>query len=102
VHSAATRPVDVTRAYRCSSLIARFEAIAAYQNLTPADLASEKAIVAKAAELGVSAGIVLSITGQDTDVNSGPTVHASVGRRGSLSLTPSFNQLEKAGFFPKP
>jgi hypothetical protein len=54
-------------------------AVAAYQVFTPADLANEEVVRAKARELGVDAGLVFTVTGESTQVKSGPSVHASVG-----------------------
>jgi len=54
-------------------------AVQAYKVLAPADLASAEAIRSKAQELGVDAGIVISVTGEDTKVESGPSVRAHVG-----------------------
>lgn len=54
-------------------------AVPAYQVLTPADLASADTIRSKAHELGVDAGFVFTVTGEQTQVQSGPTFHASVG-----------------------
>jgi len=64
-------------------------AVASYQTFTAADLASPEAVEAKAKELGVDAGLIFSVTGKDAKVNSGPTVHASVGvpvRAGPFSM----------------
>jgi len=64
-------------------------AVAAYQVFDSEDLASEEAIVAKAKELGVDAGLVFTVTGKDTKVTTAPTVHASVGvpvRAGPFSV----------------
>jgi len=65
------------------------EAVAAYQEFTPEDLANDEAVKARAAELGVDAGLVFTVTGEDKQVKSSPTVHASVGvpvRAGPFSL----------------
>jgi hypothetical protein len=65
------------------------EAVAAYQVLTPADLASEEAIRAKAQDLGLDAGLVFTVTDEQTRVKSGSNVHASVGvpvRAGPFSV----------------
>ncbi len=55
------------------------EAVAAYQTLTAEDLADENAIKAKAEQLGVTSGIVFTVTGESTKVKSGSRAHASVG-----------------------
>jgi len=55
------------------------EAVQAYLVLTPADLASDEAIEAKALELGADAGLVFTVTGENTEVKSGSHVSASVG-----------------------
>jgi hypothetical protein len=65
------------------------EAVAAYQVLTEADLATEESIQAKAQTLGIDAGIVFEVTGQSTAAKSSPNVHASVGvpvRAGPFSV----------------
>jgi len=54
-------------------------AVPAYEVLTPADVASEETIRAKAAELGIDGGVVFTVTGQDPQFKSGPAIHASVG-----------------------
>ena len=64
-------------------------AVAAYQTFTEEDLSSDEAVVARAQELGVDAGLVFTVTGEDTKVKSGSSVHASVGvpvRAGPFSL----------------
>lgn len=65
------------------------EAVAAYQVFTPEDLANDEAVEARAEALGVDAGLVFTVTGEDTQVKSSPGVHASVGvpvRAGPFSL----------------
>lgn len=57
----------------------KVEAVQAYLVLTPADLASDESIEAKAQELGADAGLVLTGTGESTEVKSGSNVSASVG-----------------------
>jgi hypothetical protein len=58
---------------------AGLEALPAYQVLVPEDLASEAAIRAKVEQLGADAGIVFTVTGDDTKVKSGSNAYASVG-----------------------
>jgi hypothetical protein len=55
------------------------DAVPAWQVLKPEDLASPEAIDARAQALGADAGIVFTVEGQSTEVQSGPTVSASVG-----------------------
>ncbi|MGD8377376.1 MAG: hypothetical protein PVF68_14690 [Acidobacteriota bacterium] len=65
------------------------EAVPAYSTFTEADLADDDAVAARAAELGLDAGIVFTVTGEDTQVKSGSNVHASVGvpvRAGPFSV----------------
>ena len=65
------------------------EAVQAYLVLKPDDLTSDEAIEAKAQELGADAGLVFTVTGENTEVKSGSNVHASVGvpvRAGPFSL----------------
>ena len=65
------------------------EAVQAYLVLKPDDLTSDEAIEAKAKELGADAGLVFTVTGENTEVKSGSNVHASVGvpvRAGPFSL----------------
>jgi hypothetical protein len=57
----------------------KIDALAAYQTLTPEDLASEEAIVKKGRELGVTAGIVFSVTGDQTEVQAKPAASVSIG-----------------------
>lgn len=57
----------------------KIEAVQAYLVLTPADLANDEAIEAKARELGADAGLVFTGTGESTEVKSGSNVSASVG-----------------------
>ena len=54
-------------------------AVPAYANFTPEDLASHEAVQARAQELGVDAGLVFTVTGEQAQVKQGPTVHASIG-----------------------
>lgn len=65
------------------------EAMPAYSTFTEGDLADDDAVAARAAELGLDAGIVFTVTGEDTQVKSGANVHASVGvpvRAGPFSV----------------
>ena len=65
------------------------EAVQAYLVLKPDDLTSDETIEAKARELGADAGLVFTVTGENTEVKSGSNVHASVGvpvRAGPFSL----------------
>jgi len=54
-------------------------AVAGYQVLQPADLASAETAVTKARELGADAGIVFKVTDTKTSAPSSSNVHASVG-----------------------
>jgi hypothetical protein len=65
------------------------EAVPAYEVFAPADLASDETVRAKANELGLDAGLVFTVTGEQTQVKSSPNVHASVGvpvRAGPFSV----------------
>jgi hypothetical protein len=55
------------------------EAIPAHSSFTAENLASEETVRARAKELGVDAGLVFTVTGEQTQVQQGPTVHASIG-----------------------
>jgi len=55
------------------------EALPAHQHFTAEDLASREAVEARAKALGVDAGLVFTVTGEQTAVKQGPTVHASIG-----------------------
>lgn len=54
-------------------------AVQAYKVLEAADLEGSEAIRAKAAQLGIDAGIVFTVTGEESKVKSGPSVNAHVG-----------------------
>jgi hypothetical protein len=54
------------------------DALAAYDALAEQDLASVEAVKSKARQLGVDAGIVFTVTGSATQVESKPDVHAGV------------------------
>ena len=54
-------------------------AIPAYSNITEEDLASEDALIKKADSLQADALVVYTITGQNTDYKSTPSVNMTVG-----------------------
>ena len=57
----------------------KIEALAAYQVLTPEDLASSEAIHAKAEQLGVDAGIVFTVISDETQQKANASVSVGVG-----------------------
>lgn len=57
----------------------KVDALAAYSVLSPEDLASSEAIHAKTEQLGVDAGIVFTVIGDETHQKSNPTVSMGVG-----------------------